>query len=305
MKSIHYYISLALLFGLMACSSDYDDVASYAQVQLSGSIEGQSRAVNKSSWAPSDAVGVFLAKTATPLDPANAKYVTLTGDGSFTPDTDADAIRLKAVDGAMTLCAYYPYDASITNHVYRISSWDNNGTDPRLDLLWGTVGCSSERPDAFVQFRHLFTKLMFTVEVANVADNPYSDLTASDLEGMTIQAANMNYPVSVNLMNGNVTLESRSGGAIGVPYSHGTGELIFAPEASNHGHRGRTITFRLRRGTECTWHIDDAMTFASGHAYSYRLKLSSAKTEVEAVLNGSIVDWTAHDMGEIPPLIAN
>lgn len=277
---------------MSGCSDDAatENQKQTTELQVLGQISHQTRAVSKNAWTAGDVMGLYLTKADGTVRYADVRYTTASGDGAFEA-TGEERLHVTASDGEMALCGYHPCpEHTLTDHVYTVSTWTDNGTRTDLDLLWGKQTCSASAAHVRLTLQHQMTKLVLGINVVDRTQNPYSTLTPDSLVGMTVSAEGLNYPVSVDLLTGEATLGQPIAEALDVPLSEtGTaGELIFAPGITAPG---RQLTFLLPNDRRLVWHIADSKVFEAGKAYQYDLTLSSTSMEVEATIEGEIVAW--------------
>lgn len=287
MKYNTYFLLALLSLSVVACNQDaeiLEESSARTEIQVFGDINDMTRAVNKTKWAKKDKIGLFLPAN----NNLNIPYQTLAADGKFTPAGDSKVYLLTS-EGETSVSAYYPYRADIgSDGLYTVSSW--KGQDASHDLLWAEAKCSPLNPEAQFSFHHHFTKISFTL---GIVEDQFSNLSATDLPTVQIQAENLNYPITVDLLTGAIAYTGTSGEAIPIENKDNSGELIFAPEANGHNHTERQIRFYIP-GKDLTfyWKIDDSEVFEQGKAYSYKLKLNSIKQTVEVEqVTGTIVPW--------------
>lgn len=282
---------MALATGVLLLSSCSEDAVDEQQskIQIFGNITELTRVANKTAWQSGDQIGTYLYTDVNNCAETNIPYQTA-GDGQFSPVRKALYVSIK--NGAMEVAGYYPYSQDIISTEYRVDNWADND-DPRLDLLWGHVTCAPLMPAVMINFHHQFTKITFEALPSDL----YNNVQADELKDMTVRAERMNYPVSVNLLSGELSYtDALNNDPINVVMHGNKGELIFAPEQAGHDHTGRTIVFTTRDEYTYRWELDDDMVYEAGKAYKYKLKFS--KDQVEAELEGTIVDWSTVEMGE-------
>lgn len=265
-------------------------------VEIFGSIGSANTRVSGTSWSANDAIGIMVNATSG-IRNNNVQYVTATGDGSFTPMVAAEAINISASDGDVTMSAYFPYSTGAgTSYTYDVASWTDQ-TSQAIDLLYASRSCNSSTSAIMLQFYHKFTKMILNIDVVTAAVNPFNTLTADSLVGMTITADGLNYPASVNLLTGAVTLGSANAQSLTMPINaSGTqASMILAPGITG----SRKLTFNLPNNRKLYWTLDDSFVMQSGDAYRWNLTLSSTALEVEASIEGQIVDWNYVDMNSL------
>lgn len=294
MRNYQFAMLACSMIAAASCSDNNGEnavVESPRPIEVFGSIGSANTRVSGTSWSANDAIGISV-KANSGIRNSNVQYVTVLGDGTFVPSVQSEAISLSASDGDVTMSAYYPYSAS-AGTTYDVSSWSEQSS-PAIDLLYASRVCNSGTSAIMLQFYHKFTKMILNIDVVSAAVNPSNTLTQDSLVGMTITADGLNYPASVDLTTGTVSLGSADSQSLMVPInSAGTeASMIMAP-----GIRGtRRLTFNLANDRKLYWTLDDSFVMESGNAYRWNLNLSSTALEVEASIEGQIVDWNYVDM---------
>jgi hypothetical protein len=219
----------------------------------------------------------------------NKRYVTAAGDGNFAPFAAVDTVYYPVNGDKVDFIAYYPYVSSIaTLGAYTVNVSDQSAP-AAIDLLYakatgsGGYDQTNTSPVA-LSFSHRLCKL--TLNIAAPAAS--TQITASDLSGMTVSIAGLNTQAPFDLSAG--TLGAASAPTAITPYTATAGakyEAILLPG----NFTGVSVTFGISGGNapgSYVWNVPDG-AFEAGKEYVYSVSFTGASGEVSAT--GTIAPW--------------
>lgn len=289
-----YTLLSVVLFVFIACSKDDTNLAPNSNNLVTFHSSIGTLPVTKAEadkWAANDAIGVFMKKVGMPLSDANIignaqnkKYITTSGNGSFSPVSGND-VYYPADGSSVDFIAYYPHQTTINNYTYNVNV-SNQNTQSAIDLLYANdaVNLNKTSPIASLNFTHQLSKLIFNVKAGT---------GVTDLNGLTIKISGMKTSASFNLENGNLVANYASVIDIAAKVTGGgttmLGEAIVLP-VDNAG--GCTITFSLPTAGDYKWDVPVGTNYQKGNKYIYDVELRKTNGQgVSVAVSSSITDW--------------
>lgn len=288
---------LLSLLGLLvwtACDSDDDNLVNPLnpanQVKFQGTIGDERLRATGTSWDAGDAIGVY-ALTANGTLPSgvyaekeNVKYTT-PGTGDFTA---ASTPIVFPETGALDFVAYYPYQESISEYIYKINVADQSKS-AAIDVLYSNnaKGATVSNPDVALQFKHQLSMLVLEVSTGDGV------VSLTDLK---VFANNFVTNGEMKLADGVVTLGETKGNLTLAPQIEETGKkgVVAAILVPGQDLKDTEIVFTLG-GQDYVWSPEE-IVLASGKRYTYQIVLSTTGLVVVNP-NATIVDWEDANTG--------
>lgn len=285
---------------LAACTNDDENLnAGPVAAQVTAGIGGAQTRASGTTWTAGDAIGISTTSS-TLTQYTNMKYTT-TGDGSFTHAADqggeASGIFFQDTEEA-TFRAYYPFDEDSeentlpgTDGVISDVTTVNQANQSAFDFLFATGATASKLSPtlsfnndvaANTSFTHRMTRL-----VLNIATDPNSGLSASDVTGGTYYLSGIKHSGTFDTRTGEATATGNATNDWAITATQAvanntvTYSMIFYPQS------GASLTFRATIGGQnytCT------LTPALAAATSYTYNITVKKTEL-TVSGCTITEW--------------
>lgn len=306
MKAIKF-----LAFGLLAtmiasCSSEEialtnKEVAATLTGNICSSLKTRA---HDNVWEADDEIGVFIYEI-TPAAEEGAQPTQTLFEGNFntkfvTKENGNTKVFKEATDKAilypsnkheLSFHAYYPYTESVTEEspVF-VPNWADQSIPQALDLLVSdTQTGDKDHQRVELTFKHKFARIILNID----ANTTESQIQYSDLQNLTITAANMSADVEYDVINDKYSKKDVNTEEI-VFNTNEDGRIssaIICPRVNDEeGDATRVITFTLENGKQFIWNIDKNQKFEEGNSYSWNITLRG-KGLVDAVLIGTIVNW--------------
>ena len=285
--------ALLLLIGglsLSACSNEEMPVDD-GRVALQVTSGIQTRAFDD-QWEENDPIGIFgFTQGDAPMEYSNVRYVTKSGNGTFTPD--GSTIYLPTDDSSLDFVAYYPHTTSLTfDGIYAVDV-TNQSDQGNIDLMAaGKQSAYRINPKVAFNFDHKLSKVVFNFTAGDAMEE-------SELAGMKVQLTNQQPKATFNVMQPDgevavgtdtpVTLELKTN-------EEGTlAEGILLPSANFDD---MTLQLELTSGESFNWELSNstAEKFEAGHKYVYNITVNRLGLAVTA----TITDWEDGNGGGEP-----
>jgi hypothetical protein len=309
MKKVFLFASVTLAATMMISSCNKKDSSAPlpdddpVAVQFSSNIGGITPiprpAAAGTTWASNDAIGVFMVNHGTSTmrgDATNKRYITSAGNGTFAPDAAANTVYYPTNGDKVDFIAYHPYTSSIVSLGNYSVNVATQTTPADIDLLYAKATNSGSGYDktntsaVALAFSHKLCKLTLNTSVAPEA----TQITAADLNTMTVTIVGMNTQAPFNLATG--TLGTASNVAAITPRTATAGqqyEAILLPATFT----GVSVTFGVTAGSspgDYLWNIP-ADTFEEGKEYVYSISFTGPKA---IAVTGTINDWVVENKPE-------
>lgn len=287
------FIATVASLAFSSCSKDNDtltDDSNNTEIRLSSGITTHLRSsLQNTQIVAGQKVGFFVIDpTASTIPYSN---IELTGDGSGALNYTIPAKMYYPTNGnQVDFVAYHPYSSSITDHTvnqkFSVAA-DQTAQDDYLnsDMLYATeTGVARTNTTIPLQFKHAFSKLIFTVKKGNGAS----------LEGLSaIEVLNVLNSANVTLTTGALTPTGTAASvkAFNVPTGTATdteltgAAAIVIPQSIAANTSLLTITIG---GVDYTYTTPTGgHTFDAGKAYNIIITVNMAGITVSS----EIVDW--------------
>ena len=235
-------------------------------------------------WEENDPIGIFgFTQGDAPMEYSNVRYVTKSGNGTFTPD--GSTIYLPTDDSSLDFVAYYPHTTSLTfDGIYAVDV-TNQSDQGNIDLMAaGKQSAYRINPKVAFNFEHKLSKIEFTFKAGD-------GMAASELAGMTVQLTGQQPKATfdvtqpdgaVNVGTDNpimLTLNTASDGM--------SAEGILLP---NESLDNMTLHLVLAdKSNFFIWNLNEstAQKFEAGHKYVYNITVNRSGLGVTS----TIADW--------------
>jgi hypothetical protein len=305
MKKTPVMLTALTLAALTACNtgtSGTNEPPERTAVRFSGTLKpAQGRAAG-TSWDQGDAIGVFMleqGETQIADTASNRRYLTQTGNGSFSPASAQDTIYYPDDPRQVDFIAYYPYSSEIQKFAYPVDVHDQTNQGA-IDLMTADrVSSSSQTADPVaLRFRHRLSRLELDIlPGTNLTDTALIGLQAA----ITGQRTTGSFDVTSN------TLSTSNTGEASIPLrmagngQYGEGILLPAEAQA-----GRRLVFTLG-SKEFSYTIPAAHEFKAGIRNKYTITLKGSGPDgsqdfsVENVISTIIEDWSEGSAEEPPP----
>ncbi len=298
-----YFFLVAAAITLAACSNDEKEnaVKNEGLIRLTANIGAPM--MTRTSFSTSGSaqntqfvadksihVEAYLSGSSTPY--SNGDYVT-DGDGGmegnlYYPGT------LSTID----ICAYYPNTVNYQTTSFPVATDQTTETAYQAsDLMYATKLTNQVRTNSALPltFNHAYSKVIVHLTCGGgvTNENLTNNVTAVKINGTKVGGsfAIANGAVGTITPTGNATDINITGAGINVTSQAG----IIVPQTVAANTTFITVTYG---GTDYTYALPEAKTFAPGYAYAYTLTLSTAGIELESE---QITDWQA-GTGDEPTL---
>ena len=241
------------------------------------------------SWHEDDEIGVYM------LDDAAMSIVESKGNIPFTAQTDGSTGTFVAQDQKIyfpddskdvRFMAYYPYQATLTDEIYKVDVSDQRELS-KIDLLYSFEGDaiynkSDSGKEIPLVFEHQLTNLIINIK-------PGGGLVEGDLSELDVYLSGFNTLADFDLMSKSLANPSVIATITPVEITPNSGytdsyEAIILPVAEVP--EGAKIVFDLQNGNLFTWNFDKALETST--RYVYNVTINRSEIIVEATIN----DWT-------------
>ena len=296
MKYSRLLTAIMMLTGMLTACSDQDNEQDGANERTALSINagigvipaGTSSATTRAtdaSWQANDAIGIVMLDAGTNTvteGKANYRYITTTGNGSFTPDGKEHTAYYPTAGAQVDVLAYYPYTTTISagslNIPVDVSDQSNLAA---IDLMTAekVTGRSSKAPDVSLMFTHRLCKLVLKV----VKDETTSDVT---LTGATAILAGTATTGNWNLITEKLSMEGEARD-LTLPLS-ADGTIATAIVMPTQAGDGKSITVTTADGKSYTATIAANLALAAGTVNTYTMTLHRNQASITA----GITPWT-------------
>lgn len=283
-KTFSAVVLAALL--LTACQNDEEIMQTDTRVALQVTSGIQTRAYDD-QWEENDDIGIFgfTQGDASTQAYSNVRYVTKSGNGTFTPD--GTTIYLPTDDSYLDFVAYYPHTTSLTaDGIYAVDVTDQS-IQKDIDLMAASkLSANRIKNTVAFNFKHKLSKVVFNFKAGDAMEE-------SELAGMTVQLTNQQTKAlfDVTKPDGEVVVGTDSPIDITLlTDANGTSsEGIVLPSANFDN-----MTLHLELADESSffnWDLNksqNADKFEAGKKYVYDITVNRSGLGVTA----TITDWT-------------
>ena len=246
MKQIRNYSLLAsamLTFAFTACNNNEIETIPYegpVPVQVTAGIDGAMTRAYDAAWEKGDAIGISCSSADNVTNYTNMKYVTASGDGTFThyKDDSEDLVGGIFFQGTsqVTFSAYYPFaetegskpgaDGKISGNT---GSQTTSAVQNKIDYLY-TSGLTTTYANPNIsfstddtKFKHKMTRLKLVLETS--ADAGFS---ADDVKGGTYALGGLKHKGTFNAIDGTAEVISDAEAISGWAVSSNCPEPVYA-----------------------------------------------------------------------------
>ena len=296
MKYSRLLTAIMMLTGVLTACSDQENEQDGANERTALSINagigvipaGTSSATTRAtdaSWQANDAIGIVMLDAGTNTvteGKTNYRYITITGNGSFTPDGKEHTAYYPTAGAQVDVLAYYPYTITISagslNIPVDVSDQSNLAA---IDLMTAekVTGRSSKAPDVSLMFTHRLCKLVLKV----VKDETTSDVT---LTGATAILAGTATTGNWNLITEKLSTEGEARD-LTLPLT-ADGTIATAIVMPTQAGDGKSITVTTADGKSYTATIAANLALAAGTVNTYTMTLHRNQASITA----GITPWT-------------
>lgn len=306
MRNKLLYLSLVCLI-IASCEGEpISWESTHNLVNFNANIEGVTTRASNDTWHKNDEIGVFMKDVNKPLAGTtfnhNAKYINNTGNNSFTPATEDDALYFPSDDKSVDFIAYYPYREVINDFKYPIDV-SSQVNLPDIDFMYSNNAkdINKEKGEVGLSFTHQLCKIV--IKIRGYGSNNLSDLSVMitnvgtkamfDLNTGTLQPATVFEDVELTV-NKEGLIES-----ILLPdedISQKELWLIFDGDES--------IAYKYSFGSE-----KNISSFQKSTIYTYNITVNeddmaqSVQGSITDWLEGPVVDVVAEQTQQTPPSI--
>jgi hypothetical protein len=321
----------ALMF---SCSNDTDSplVEKPKQgIKFSSSVTGD-KLKSTDSWKAGDEIYILMKKVGEntgeyadwfPYNQAPATYVTIYGDGMFTPKTPQDELFFPENGDAVHFIAYAPHAPVVDENedlTVPVALPSSNGTlmagildatifyqedQSKIDIIFAKNLTDKTKDDdntVQLEFDHMMSKLVFNISTEG-------DLTETDLTGLKVYAKDLftagRFYMAYNNVNWTfasrtipeppvyfkVSAEGKSAEATLLPYR------LASSDPSDP--MKRKIIFELTNGEEYQWDFDiNKLVQGVKNTYNIILKKSNVKVALEEG-QATVTDWANNPIEDV------
>lgn len=276
-------VALATLL-LTACQNDEETMQTDTRVALQVTSGIQTRAYDD-QWEEKDDIGIFgFTQGDAPAQAyTNVRYVTMGGDGAFTPE--GTTIYLPTDGSSLDFVAYYPYTATaMTDGVYTVNVTDQSDQSA-IDLMAADTQTADRINNTVAfNFEHKLSKIVLTFK-------PGDGMALSELTGMKVQLTNQQPKATFDVTqpDGEVVVGTNTPATLTLNTdADGTSsEGIVLPSANFDG---MTLHLELADGGGFfNWDLNNSKAdkFEAGKKYVYDITVNRSRLDVTA----TIEDW--------------
>lgn len=276
-------VALATLL-LTACQNDEETMQTDARVALQVTSGIQTRAFDN-QWEKGDEIGIFgFTQGDAPAQAyPNVRYVTKSGNGTFTPD--GTTIYLPTDDSYLDFVAYYPHTTSLTaDGIYAVDVTDQS-IQKDIDFMAASkLSANRIKNTVAFNFEHKLSKIVF-----NFADG--DGIALSELAGMTVQLTNQQPKATFDVTqpDGEVVVGTNTPATLTLNTTDDgmSSEGIVLPSANFDG---MTLHLELADGGSFfNWDLNNSKAdkFEAGKKYVYDITVNRSRLDVTA----TIEDW--------------
>lgn len=278
-------LALSVLL-LTACQNDEETMQTDARVALQVTSGIQTRAYD-ATWEANDEIGIFgFTQGDAPTQAySNVRYVTKSGNGTFTPD--GTTIYLPTDDSYLDFVAYYPHTTSLTaDGIYAVDV-TNQSIQKDIDLMAASkLSANRTDPTVAFNFEHKLSKIVFNFTAGVGMDE-------NELAGMKVQLTNQQTKAlfDVTKPDGEVVVGTNTPATLTLNTTDdGTSSegIVLPSENFNN----MTLHLELADGGSFfNWDLNNSQNadkFEAGKKYVYDITVNRLGLGVTA----TITDWT-------------
>ncbi len=264
MKKIALYIGIAI--AAIGCAKDNigEATPSSGAIEFSATVESDETRLSESddcAWSEGDAIGIFTNNSS---DAYNMKFIVSdVGNGTMTSEVSLYASEQR------TYYAYYPHssDHDATSEIS--IDCTKSQVNP---LLWATsVDATTASTAVELGFKHLFSKVTFSLTVGGVDATLLGDNPAATLTGANAKA---NFVIT-----GDGSFSSVSTGDISLTISSGKITAYLLPGDYTTG--GVTLWITADDTLNNTFYYPINEEWESGKSYAYTVTVGEKLTATE------------------------
>lgn len=227
--------AVVLLLALNSCDKDSQQTVENEKRQLvhfTSVVEGDpiTRA-GGASWMVDDQIGVFMKKSGELLSAGsiisegdNVSFITKIGNGNF--QSNGTALKYPQDGNAVDFIAYYPYQSTLSNYIYKVDVTDQSKPE-NIDLLYADnlIGRSQADVTGNLQFYHQLSQLVIN----------FSSSDNTDFSGLTTSISGVKTKADFNLVDGKLVVDANSVGVLNMRRAGNAAEAILLPVSSVAG----------------------------------------------------------------------
>lgn len=296
MKKEFIYLTLLFLV-IVSCEGEPIDWKSHNnQVLFSGKIIGITARASNDNWHKNDEIGVFM------KDFYNARYINVSGNNSFTPATEDDALYFPGDGKRVDFIAYYPYKESINDFKYPIDI-SSQANLSAIDFMYSNNARDINKDEGEVElsFSHQLCKI--EIKIRGYGNNNLNDLN--------VVLTNVGTKAMFDLNTGILQPATDIADVELTVNSEGLIEAILLPEDDLSqkelwlifdGDESKAYKYSLGN-------VNNISSFQKSTLYTYNItineedKAKSVEGKIIDWLEGPVVDGIAEQTHQTPPSI--
>ena len=253
-------------------------------VQFTSVVEGDAvtRATG-SSWAANDRIGVFMKQAGGTLGAGtivgegdNVPFITKQGNGNFL--SDGKAIEYPSDGSAVDFIAYYPYQSTLDNYVYKVDV-TNQSKPEEIDLLYADnlTNRTATSTTGNLQFYHQLSQLVLNL---SSSDN-------TDFSNLSVTISGVKTKANFNLVDGSLTVDEKSIATVTMRRVGNAAEAILLPANTINGIK---LTLTLNGKTKEITLPTSITSLEQGakHIFSVNIKNGGSQVDPE---EGKYAKW--------------
>jgi endonuclease G len=287
MKKKNLLWSVFLLLVLGACDKTAQQVVDDEKqtvVQFTSVVEGDAvtRATG-SSWAANDRIGVFMKQAGGTLGAGtivgegdNVPFITKQGNGNFL--SDGKAIEYPSDGSAVDFIAYYPYQSTLDNYIYKVDV-TNQSKPEEIDLLYADnlTNRTATSTTGNLQFYHQLSQLVLNL---SSSDN-------TDFSNLSVTISGVKTKANFNLVDGSLTVDEKSIATVTMRRVGNAAEAILLPANTINGIK---LTLTLNGKTKEITLPTSITSLEQGakHIFSVNIKNGGSQVDPE---EGKYAKW--------------
>ena len=203
------------------------------------------------------------------MEYSNVRYVTKSGNGTFTPD--GSTIYLPTDDSSLDFVAYYPHTTSLTfDGIYAVDV-TNQSDQGNIDLMAaGELTANRINPKVTFTFEHKLSKVVFNFKAGDAMEE-------SELAGMTVQLTGQQTKATFDVTQPDGEVSVPTGEPATLELKTNTdGTLAEGILLPNENLDDMTLQLELTSGESFTWELSEsaADNFEAGHKYVYNITVN-------------------------------
>ena len=275
-------------------------------VNFSANIEGITTRASNDTWHKNDKIGVYMKDANKPLVGTNynynAKYINNSGNFSFSPSTEDDALYFPNDGKSVDFIAYYPYSEEINDFKYPIDV-SSQVNLPDIDFMYSNNATDISKDVGEVQLSFCHQLCKIAINIRGYGNN--------DLRDLRVVITNVGTKAIFDLSTGVLQPATDFGDVELIVKSEGLVEAILLPE-NDISQKEIWLIFDSDESTAYRYSLrndKDISSFQKSTLYTYNISINeddmaqSVQGSISDWIEGPVVDVVAEPTEQTPPSI--